>query len=280
MKDPKRVLKKILGETADLEALAATGEPLDLLVDTLRAVQRIRKTRQWLLEHTEIDVALAPGTFHQLLDLPEINFSEESDRNLEVHQHSIKDSRQADDPVSIAHLNTVLRELFRDLSQLNDLKTKEYPSLLLAKNMSGDLVDRVVSHLQALRPLDWRGVGFLFTGWQARGIEQQFRNLFPDAHRVHPLRHHMNTVQLEMAFYQRCLEINIKWAVTGMDLFKVTRNDDLHATEQNVSELGSGLWNIVYNGMKIKTCLGQVGIRFQDSATLFDASSVTLNASS
>ena len=276
MKDPKRVLKKILGETADLESLEACGEPLDLLVDTLREVERIRKTRQWLLEHTEIEVALAPRTFHQLLDLPEINFSEESDRNLEVHQHSIKESRQPDEPVSIAHLNTVLRELFHDLSQLNDLKSKEYPSLLLAANMSGDLVDRVASHLQALRALDWRGVGFLFTGWKARGSEQQFRNLFPDAHRVHPLRNHMNAVQLELAFYRRCLDVNIKWAVTGMDLFRVIRNDDLRATVQNVTELGSGLWNIVYNGMRIKTSLEQVGIRFQDSATLFASATPAL----
>ncbi len=277
MKDPKRVLKKILGETADLESLEACGEPLELLVDTLRAVQRIRKTRQWLLEHTEIEVALAPQTFHQLLDLPEINFSEESDRNLEVHQHSIKESRQTDDPVTIAHLNTVLREMFRDLSQLNDLKTKEHPSLPLAANISGDLVDRVASHLQDLRALDLRGVGFLFTGWKARATEQQFCNLFPDAHRVHPLRNHMDAVQLELAFYRRCLDINIKWAVTGMDLFKVIRNDNLHATVQNVTELGSGLWNIVYNGMKIKTSLEQVGIRFQDASTLFTSLQLDAN---
>ena len=59
-------------------------------------------------------------------------------------------------------------------------------------------------------------------------------------------------------------------------MFKVIRNDDLHATVQNVAELGSGLWNIVYKGMTIKTSLEQVGIRFQDAATLFDTAKVPL----
>jgi len=211
-----------------------------------------------------------------LLDLPEINVTEEADRNLDVIQHSLKDTREPDDPVSIAHLNTCLRELYKDLSGLNALKKKEHPQLLLAPYMTGDLVDRATNPVQQLRLLDWRVVGYLLTGWKARSIEKDFEALFPDARRLHPLRKNLNAVQLELAFYHRCLEINIKWAVTGLDLFGVLRQDLLSQTIDNLSELGNGLWNIVYNGTQISTTLELAGLRFSDITTLFDPEQVPL----
>jgi hypothetical protein len=276
MRDPKRILKKILSEGTDLTPFKQSGEPLDLLVETLREVLRIRKGRQWLIEQSGIDPSLSPKSFNRLLDLPEINTTEEADRNLDVVQHSIKDTRQPDDPVSISHLNTCLRELYKDLSGLNDLKKKEHPQLALAPTMTGDLVDRVANHAQQLRLLDWRGIGYLLTGWQARSIEKDFEALFPDVRRVHPLRKHLNAVQLELAFYHRCLEINIKWAVTGLDLFGILRDDSLSQTIDNLSELGNGLWNLVYNGAQITTTLELAGIRFSDITTLFDSEQVPL----
>jgi hypothetical protein len=276
MRDPKRILKKILSDGNDLEPFEQSGEPLDQLIETLREVLRIRKGRQWLIDQSGIDPSLSPEGFYRLLELPEINYTEEADRNLDVVQHSLKDTRQPGDPVGIAHLNTCLRELYKDLSALNALKKKEHPQLHLAPFMTGDLVDRVTSHVQQLRLLDLRGVGYLLTGWKARAIEKNFEALFPEARRLHPLRKHLNAVQLELAFYHRCLEINIKWAVTGLDLFGVLRQDLLSQTIDNLSELGNGLWNLVYNGAQIKTTLELAGIRFSDITTLFDPEKVPL----
>ena len=276
MRDPIRILKKILSDGTDLKPFEESDEPLDLLVETLREVLRIRKGRQWLIEQSGIDPALSPKSFNRLLELPEINFTEEADRNLDVVQHSLKDTRDPDNPVSISHLNTCLRELYKDLSALNDLKKKEHPTLYLASTMTGDLVDRVTDYAQQLRLLDWRGVGYLLTGWKARSIEKDFEALFPDARRLHPLRQHLNAVQLEMAFYHRCLEINIKWAVTGLDLFGILKDDLLSQTIDNLSELGNGLWNLVYNSSQITTTLELAGIRFSDITTLFDPDQVPL----
>ncbi len=276
MRDPKRILQKILREGTDLTPFEQSGEPLDLLVETLREVLRIRKGRQWLIEQSGIDPALPPESFHRLLDLPEINYTEEADRNLDVIQHSLRDTRQPDDSVSIAHLNTCLREMYKDLSTLSELKKKEHPTLHLAPYMTGDLVDRVTDHVQQLRLLDWRAVGYLLTGWKAQLIEKDFETLFPEARRVHPLRQHLNRVQLELAFYHRCLEINIKWAVTGLNLFNVIRDDSLRQTIDNLSELGNGLWNLVYNSSQISNTLELAGIRFRDISTLFDSEQVPL----
>ncbi|MCF8721281.1 hypothetical protein [Nitrospina gracilis] len=278
MKDPKRVLGKILGKDTDLTPFEASGEPIELLIETLREVQKMRRLRGWLKEHAGIEVALSSGTFEKLLDLPEINFYETTDRNLDVERHSLKDTRQPGDPVTVANLNTYLRELFRDLSGINQLKTTEHPALLLGSAISGDLVDRVNDYILRLRRLHWRGVGFLFTGIQARGIEKQFEALFPEARKAHPLRNHLKDVQWELGFYRRCLEVNIRWAATGLDLFAVIRNDELHQLVENVGELGSGLWNVVYNGLQLKTTLPLAGIRLEDGMTLFDPESVPLHA--
>ena len=278
MRDPKRVLSKILGKDVDLASFEASGEDLLLLVETLREISKIRKIRQWLREHTGIETALAPEAFHQLLDLREINYTEVIDRNLDVRQESLKNLRQPGDPVSVANLNVYLRELFRDLNTLHQLKTKEYPQLLLGTAMTGDLVERIGDDVNRLRGLKQRLLGYLLTGWKAKEIEKQFEALFPEARGVHPLRHHITEIQLELGFYRRCLDINIKWAATGMDLFRILRGDLLHQTLQNVGAAGSGLWNVVYNGMQMKTCMELVGVRFQDAATLFDPEQVPLAA--
>jgi len=94
--------------------------------------------------------------------------------------------------------------------------------------------------------------------------------------RLHPLRKKLNAVQLELAFYHRALEINIKWAVTGLDLFRILRQDLLSQTIDNLSELGNGLWNLVYNGTQISTSLELTGLRFNDITTLFDPEQVAL----
>ncbi len=276
MRDPKRILQKILGKTADLQAYENSEEPLDLLVETLREVQRCRKHRHWLKDYTGIEAALPPHSFQKLLQIPEINFSETADRNLDVHQTSLLETRNPDDPVSVANLNTFLRELFKDLSNLNELKTKEHAQLRLVETMSGDLVERVSFYIQKLQQLDLRGVGYLLTGFNAKKIENQFQKLFPNANGVHPLRKHISKVQLELGFYHLCLELNIKWAVTGMDLFSILRKNLLHQVIQNTGELGNSIWNLVYNGMKLPTCLELVGIKFEDAQTIFDEHQVPL----
>ena len=46
MRDPKRVLSKILGKDVDLAPFEASGEDLLLLVEILREISKIRKLRQ------------------------------------------------------------------------------------------------------------------------------------------------------------------------------------------------------------------------------------------
>lgn len=98
MADPERILKRILTNGFEAEKLKETDESLDVLIDSLREVIRCRRFAKWLEQNTGLVPLLQPAQFHNLLDIPEINFSEEVDRNLDVTRHSLKESRDADSP--------------------------------------------------------------------------------------------------------------------------------------------------------------------------------------
>ena len=107
MRDPKRILEKILGDGKDLGRLEETGESLEQLIEALRDVVRCRRTRQWITDNYGIDVVVSPATFTHLLEIPQINFIENSNRMLEVDTVSLKETRNLDDPVTVGNLNVV-----------------------------------------------------------------------------------------------------------------------------------------------------------------------------
>ncbi len=97
MRDPKRILEKILGNGQNLDQFEQTGEPLEQLVNFLRDVVKCRRTRQWIADNYGIDMAVSPETFSLLLDIPQINFIENSNRLLEVESISLRETRNPDD---------------------------------------------------------------------------------------------------------------------------------------------------------------------------------------
>ena len=276
MENPKDILQGILGDDVDLDALEKTGEPLDLLAETLIDLQKCRKIRQWLVENSGIDAVVAPAVFHDLLSIQELNTLENADRDLNVEVTRINEMRNEEDPVTAANFNSVLREMYRDLSALNESMQKEFSDLILGSEISGDMLDRIESYTSAIRSLNLRGVGYLLTGWKVSGIEKSFQSMFPNSMRAHPLRKNLRRVEMEMVFYRKCLDVNIKWAPVGMDLFSVIRCDGIELLLGNLEEMGNGIWNVVYNGLRLKESLNLVGIRFDDSRTLMEDDLVSL----
>jgi hypothetical protein len=278
MENPKDILRQLLGDDVDLDALEKTGEPLDLLAETLIDLQKCRKIRDWLIENSGIDALVAPEVFHDLLSIQELNTLENADRDLNVEVTRINETRNEDDPVTAANFNSILREMYRDLSALNDSKQKEFSDLILAGEISGDMLDRIENFTSSIRSLNLRGVGYLLTGWKVSGIEKNFQSMFPNSLRAHPLRKNLRRIEMEMVFYRKCLDVNIKWAPVGMDLFSVIRRDGLELLLGNLEEMGNGIWNIVYNGLRLKESLALVGIKFDDARTLMEDELVSLPA--
>ncbi|MBI4388734.1 MAG: hypothetical protein HY580_01020 [Nitrospinae bacterium] len=277
MREPKRVLQKILGPGCGADAFEATGEPLELVVELLRETLKCRKARQWLLESAGFDIAVSPRTFHRLLDLREIDCVETTTRDLDVKVESLRESRRPDDPVSIGNLNSVLRELYRDLQRTRETMARDFPNLLLKRDVTADAVAKIPGWVAGVRRARWNGVGYLFTGWRVRGIENEFRAAFPNSDRAHPLRAKLAEVEREAGFYRSCGETNGKWAALGLDLFRILRTDALNNVCENLEEAGNALWNLVYNSPRARASLELAGIRFDDTSTLFENGRVAIN---
>ena len=277
MRDPKRILEKILGDGKDLDRLEETGESLEQLTEILRDVVRCRRTQQWITDNYGIDVVVSPATFSRLLEIPQINFIENSNRMLEVDTVSLKETRNLDDPVTIGNLNAVLREFYRNLESIHGRLDNEYPTLLLINEMRAELIDVVVQQISSMKKLNGRLTGYLLSLGKVKSIERNFENLFPRSIKVGPLRKIWPVVKKEIEFYQKCSEMNKRWEAVGIDLFQVIREGGLTNLRENVQELGNLLWSIVYNQRPLGQCLTILGIDFTDTRSLFDPNCVNLN---
>ena len=277
MRDPKRILEKILGDGRDLDRLEATGESLEQLTEILRDVVRCRRTRQWITDNYGIDIVVSPATFSRLLEIPQINFIENSNRMLEVDTVSLKKTRNLDDPVTIGNLNAVLRELYRNLESIQGRLDNEYPALLLINEMRTELIDLVAQQINSMKKLNGRLTGYILNLGKVKSIEHNFENLFPRSVQVGPLRKILPVVKKEIEFYQKCSEMNKRWESVGIDLFQVIREGGLTNLRENVQELGNLLWSIVYNQGPLGQSLAILGIDFTDTRSLFDPKRVNLN---
>lgn len=277
MRDPKRILEKILGDGRDLDRLEATGESLEQLTEILRDVVRCRRTRQWITDNYGIDIVVSPATFSRLLEIPQINFIENSNRMLEVDTVSLKKTRNLDDPVTIGNLNAVLRELYRNLESIQGRLDNEYPALLLINEMRTELIDLVAQQINSMKKLNGRLTGYILNLGKVKSIEHNFENLFPRSIQAGPLRKILPVVKKEIEFYQKCSEMNKRWEAVGIDLFQVIREGGLTNLRENVQELGNLLWSIVYNQGPLGQSLAILGIDFTDTRSLFDPKRVNLN---
>ena len=277
MRDPKRVLEKILGGEYDLDRFQRTGESLEQVVHTLRDVVKCRKARQWITDSFGIDVSVSPETFHRLLDIPQINFVENTNRMLEIESVSLKDTRNPGDPVSIGNLNAILRELYRNLESVHVILQNESPGPLLIGEMRSEWIDPVAERIRALSVLHGKLTGYFLNLGRVKKIEQEFEVWFPDSTKVHPLRRTWPLIERELDLYRRCGEINKRWRAIGLDLFLVMREGGLSNLLENIQEMGNLLWNVVYSHKSVEQCLGLAGIELADMRSLFDSNRVTIN---
>ncbi len=278
MREPKRILKKLLGSETEVEPFAATGEPLEQAVETLRDVVRCRKIRTYVQEQFGLDLALSPQVFHSLLEIPQINYIETTKRDLEVETVSLKETRAPDDPVSISNLNSVLRELYANVFLIKERVSKDYPNAVLIGEMQAQHIDRVRQLVKSISVLHGNLTGYLFTSWKASKIEKEFLSLFPNSTKAHPLRSTFPLIEHELELYLEILKTQNKWQALQLDLFAILRNPHgLNPLLENIQEMGNRLWQIIYQSSEIMQCVNLAGIDFGDIQPLFDNDKVALN---
>ncbi|MBT6295271.1 MAG: hypothetical protein HOJ14_01770 [Nitrospina sp.] len=277
MRNPKRILEKILGNRKDLDRLEETSESLEELIELLRDLVRCRRTRRWISDNYGIDIIVSSATFNRLLEIPQINFIENSNRLLEVDTVSLKETRNLNDGVTVGNINMILRELYRNLESIQGRRENEYPSLLLIDEMRTELIDLVVKQINSMKKLNGRLTGYMLNLSKVSLIERNFEKLFPSSIKIGSFRKILPIVEKEIEFYRKCSEMNNRWEALGIDIFKIIRDGGLTNLRENIQELGNLLWKIVYNQRQLEQCLKILGIDFKDTRGMFDANSLNLN---
>ncbi len=280
MRDPRRILKKLLGPGTEVEPFVETGEPLEQTVETFRDVVKCRKIRAFVQEQFGLNLALSSEVFHSLLDIPQINYIETTKRDLEVETISLKETRAPDDPVTIANLNSVLRELYANLFLIKERISKDFPKAVLINEMRSEHIDRVQHLVKTISVLHGNLTGYLLTSWKAGRIEKEFMSLFPNSTKAHPLRSTFPLIEHELELYRDIFKIQNKWKATELDLFTIIQHPKgIDPLLENIQELGNRLWQIIYQSSDIYQCVDLAGIDFGDIQPLFDNDKVTLNPS-
>ena len=277
MRNPKRILEKIIGISHDFDRLEETGESLEQLVEVLRDVMKCRLTRQWINNNYGFDIFVSPETFTLLLDIPQINFIENSNRTMELDTVSLKKMRKLGDPVTVGNLNALLRELYRNLESIQGRLQNDYPNPLLISAMRSDLIELVTEQIESIKILNGRLTGYILNLGKVKSIEYSFKGLFPDSVNIGLLRKTWPIVEREMEFYRKCSEMNERWEAIGIDLFQVLRKGGLPNLRENIQEMGNLLWKIVYNQKSVEQCLKIMGIDFTDARTVLDSNRLKLN---
>ena len=280
MRDPKRILKKLLGSGTEVEPFVETGEPLQQTVETFRDVVKCRKIRDFVQGQFGLNLALSPEVFHSLLDIPQINYIETTKRDLEVETVSLKETRAPDDPVTIANLNSVLRELYANLFLIKERISKDFPNAVLINEMRSEHIDRVQHLVKSISVLHGNLTGYLLTSWKAGRIEKEFRSLFPNSTKAHPLRSTFPLIEHELELYRDIFKIQNKWKAAELNLFAIIQQPQgINPLLENIQELGNRLWQIIYQSSDILQCVDLAGIDFGDIQPLFDNDKVALNPS-
>ena len=206
MRDPKRILEKILGDGKDLDRLEETGESIEQLIEVLRDLVRCRRTRRWVIDNYGIDIVVSSATFTHLLEISQINFIENSNRMLEVDTVSLKETRNLDDPVTVGNLNAILRELYRNLESIQGRLESEFTSLLLINEMRTELIDVVVQQINSMKKLNGRLTGYMLSLDKVKPIERNFENLFPSSIKVGSLRKIWPVVEKKLSFIRNAVK--------------------------------------------------------------------------
>ena len=277
LRNPKRILEKIIGISHDFDRLEQTGESFEQLVEVLRDVMKCRLTRQWINNNYGFDIFVSPETFTLLLDIPQINFIENSNRTMELDTISLKKMRKLGDPVTVGNLNALLRELYRNLESIQGRLQNDYPNPLLINAMRSDLIGLVTEQIESIKMLNGRLTGYILNLGKVKAIENSFKGLFPDSVNIDLLRKIWPIVEREMEFYRKCSEMNERWEAIGIDLFQVLRKGGLPNLRENIQEMGNLLWKIVYNQKSVEQCLKIMGIDFTDARTVLDSNHLKLN---
>jgi len=274
MKFPLRHLEKLIDPNSNLNDFENADEDLELLIETLRELEKCRKSRIYLKKEFNMELFLSSKTFNELLQIREIDTVETPTKSGDVERISLKNSRQNEDPVSVSDFNATLRELNRDLLRIQEIANKEFTKFNLAQNISEDSLEQAWQIIVSLRSMKGNWLDNILNIGKKRDFKQKLSEILSNS-KIDLAGNQLDLIQKELAFLRQCSDLNQKWNPIGLNLISCLQKGTLDRLIQNIQEMGSTVWTSVYNGQKLPKSLEIAGIHFGDIRTIFENSNLT-----
>lgn len=273
MKFPLRHLEKLIAPNISLNDFETADEELELLIETLRELEKCRKSRIYLKKEFNMELFLSSKAFNDLLQIREIDMVETPTKSGDVERVSLKSSRQSEDPVSVSDLNATLRELNRDLLRIQEIGKKEFEKFNIAQDVSENFLEQAWEIIISLRNMKGSWLENILNIGKTKESKQKLAKIFSSS-KFEFTGNQLDQIQKELAFFRQCSDLNQKWNPIGLNLISYLQQGTLDRLIQNIQEMGSTVWTSVYNGQKIPKSLEIAGIHFGDIRTIFKNSNL------
>ncbi len=273
MKFPLRHLERLVDTNINLNDFETAGEDLEVLIETLRELEKCRKCRTYLKNKFEIELFLSSNTFNDLLQIREIDTVETPTKSGDVECVSLKNSRPNNAPVSVSDLNATLRELNRDLIRIKEIAQKEFQKFNLAQDLSENSLEKSWEIVVSLRNMKGNWLENILNIQKTKRAKQKLKEIFPSS-KITFEGNQLDQIQKELAFFRQCSDLNQKWDPIGLNLIPCFKKGILDMLIENVQEMGSTVWTSVYNGQRLPKSLEIAGIHFGDIRTIFENSNL------
>ena len=271
MKFPLRHLEKLLDPKTNLDAFENSEEDLELLIETLRDLEKSRKCRTYLKSKFKIELFLSSNIFDDLLQINEIDIIETFNKLGEAKHVSLKTTRKKNAPVSVSNLNAALRELNRDLLKIKEIADTKFKNFSLDKNFPEESLEESWQIIVALRNMKGNWLKNILNIKKIKTAKRKIAELFPSSKITFDERK-LEQVQKELAFFLQCSDLNKKWSPIGLNLISCFTHGNIDTLIENIQEMGSSIWSSVYNGQRLPKSLKITGIDFGDIRTIFENS--------
>ncbi len=273
MKFPLRHLEKLLNPNINLNDFEIIDEDLELLIETLRELEKCRKSRIYLKKKFEMELFLSSKAFNDLLQIREIDMVETPTKSGDVERISLKKSRQNEDPVSVSDLNATLRELNRDLLRIQEIAQKEFEKFDLNQDVSKDSLEQAWQIVISLRNMKGNWLKNILNIRKTKDAKQKLTEILSNS-KIDFTGNQLDQIQKELAFFRQCSDLSQKWNPIGLNLISCLQKGTLDRLIQNIQEMGSTVWTTVYSGQRLPKSLEIAGICFGDIRTIFENSNL------
>jgi hypothetical protein len=220
----------------------------------------------------------------KLLDLDELQDTENSLELLKTLWRALRDLYEACHSLNsqfkiniiktqlpLTELHTVVVSLDKDLIALHEKICSEYPSILLAKEVTKQNVDFLEDCLTEIEKLKKPVIGYLFSGKKVEALQKKFEEQFFVSASI-SLKHKRKHLQRELQLYKYCQKINENWNNIGLDLFVVLKENGLDRVSTTLQQMSQSIQTILSVTDELPATCQKMKLNIEDVNTVLSNS--------